>query len=98
MSEPQQYNPVTFYPPALDPAQRLPGDFRPLPPKEEPVKKEAVDGPDPKDLSAPEFVPSLPSEVDPPNTPSTPAPPAMIVPAAKDSGKPKVSEPSTPTS
>lgn len=100
MSFDPQPNPVVFFPPALAPQERLNAmDFRPIArPIEPEVENEETDASDPKGLSAQESVSSSANEVVPPSTPSLPVPPATIAPAAKDNTKPKVNEPSTPTS
>lgn len=99
MSAEMQPQPVVFFPPALDPKQRVSNmDFRPLPmPIEEKVEKESDDS-DPKDLSAQESVPSSASDQSPSNTPSLPQVPAMIAPAVKETTNNKVSAPSGQTS
>lgn len=97
MSTEMQPSPVVFFPPALDPRQRINNmDFRPIPAPVEAVEQE--EDADPKDLSAQESAPSSAKEPSQPSTPSLPQAPAMIAPAAKDSGKRKENEPSTQTS
>lgn len=99
MSAEMQRSPVVFFPPALDPTERLNAmDFRPLPQPVEKVVEKENDAPDPKDLSAQESALSSASVTVESETPLFPQPPATIapIPVAKDNGKPKVSAPSTP--